>query len=95
MENLNEVTKEKIKEYVRLWKSYDGSYFWYPKSGSGSRRKAEEENTHHKEFSFDGHDYVMDIRMQQSARHVYVSRELTRDGKTVTIRALTRYGLLL
>jgi hypothetical protein len=91
MENLNEVTKEKIKEYVRLWKSYDGSYFWQPMSDSVSRRKAEEKNTHHKEFSFDGHDYVMDIRMQQSVRNVYVYRELTRDGKKVTIRALTRY----
>ena len=88
-----EVTKEKVKEYVSLWKSYEGSYFWIPNIGSAGRRKAEEKNTHHKEFSFDGHDYVMDITMQQSAKHVYVSRELTRDGKTVTIRALTKYGV--
>ena len=88
-----EVTKEQIKEYVSLWKYYDKSYFWSPAHLAALRRKAEEKNTHHKEFSFDGHDYVMDITMQQSAKHVYVSRELTRDGKTVTIRALTKYGV--
>jgi len=86
-----EITKEKLAEYVRLWKKYERSYFWSPYDLSALRRKAERDNTYHLEFSFDGHDYVMDIVMNQSARHVYVSRQLTQDGRKVTIRTLTKY----
>jgi hypothetical protein len=80
----NEITKGRLVEY-------DRSYFWSPCDLSYQRRKAEKNNSFNFEFSFDGHDYVMSIVMNQSAKHVYVSRELLQDGKHVTIRALTRY----
>jgi hypothetical protein len=87
----NEITKGRLVEYINLWKKYDRSYFWSPCDLSYQRRKAEKNNSFNFEFSFDGHDYVMSIVMNQSAKHVYVSRELLQDGKHVTIRALTRY----
>jgi len=80
-----------IKEYVRLWKKYDRSYFWSPYDLSALRRKAERDNSFNFEFSFGGHDYVMSIVMKQSTKNVYVSRELLQDGRRVTIRELTKY----
>jgi hypothetical protein len=87
----NEITKGRLVEYINLWKKYDRSYFWSPCDLSYQRRKAEEENSYHMEFSFNGHNYVMTIVMKQSTRNVYVSRELRKDGVKVTIRELTRY----
>jgi len=88
---MNEITKGKLVEYVRLWKYYNSAYLWSPYARASERRKAEKNNSFNIEFSFDGHDYVMSIVMNQSAKHVYVSRQLTQDGKRVTIRQLTRY----
>jgi hypothetical protein len=88
---MNEITKGRLVEYVSLWKKYDHSYLWTPNIGAAGRRQAEKNNSFNFEFSFDGHDYVMSIVMNQSAKHVYVSRTLTQDGKRVTIRQLTRY----
>jgi hypothetical protein len=87
----NEITKGRLVEYINLWKKYDRSYFWTPNISAAGRRQAEKNNSFNFEFSFDGHDYVMSIVMNQSAKHVYVSRELLQDGKHVTIRTLTRY----
>jgi len=87
----NEITKGRLVEYVNLWKKYDRSYFWSPYDLSYQRRQAEKNNRFDFNFSFDGHHYIMKIRMQQSTRHVYVERELLQDGKRVTIRQLTRY----
>jgi uncharacterized membrane-anchored protein len=88
---MNEITKGRLLEYVRLWKKYDHSYFWTPNIRAAGRRQAEKNNSFNFEFYFDGHDYVMSIVMNQSAKHVYVSRTLMQDGKRVTIRQLTRY----
>jgi hypothetical protein len=87
---MKEITKEKVKEYINLWKRYDSAYFWTPYDLAFQRRKAEEENSYHMEFSFNGHNYIMDISMQQSTKNVYVRRELRKDGKKVTIRELTK-----
>jgi len=88
---MNEITKGRLVEYVRLWKRYDNSYLWRPYDLSFQRRQAEKDNSFDFEFTFDEHHYIMKIRMQQSTRHVYVKRELLQDGKRVTIRQLTRY----
>jgi len=86
-----EVGMKEIREYVNLWRKYDKSYFWSPCDLSFQRRKAEEDNSFDFEFYFNGHHYVMSIRMQQSTRNVYVRRELKKDGVRVSIRALTKY----
>ncbi len=94
MENekeMKEVGMNEIKEYINLWKKYDRSYFWTPYDLAFQRRKAEEENSYHMEFSFGGDCYVMDISMRQSTKNVYVTRTLLRDGRRVTIRELSRY----
>jgi len=86
-----EVGMKEIREYVNLWKKYDRSYFWSPYDLSFQRRKAEEDNSFDIEFYFNGHHYVMSIRMQQSTKNVYVTRTLMKDGRRVTIRELTKY----
>ena len=88
---IKEIDIYELEGYVKLWKKYDKSYFWSPAGNSRGRRSAEENNTYHFEFSYDKHNFVMDISMSQSAKHVYVTRSLMRDGNSVTIRALTKY----
>lgn len=86
-----EIDRTSLEKYVQIWKKYDGTYFWHPDGNARGRRKAEEDNTFEHNFSFDGHKYTINVSMSQSCHHVYVTRMLTRDGKRVTIRALTKY----
>ena len=86
-----EMDLESVKRYVRIWKSYDGAYFWHPEGNARGRRKAEEDNTFEYNFHYDGHWFTMNVSMSQSCKNVYVTRMLTRDGKRVTIRALSKY----
>jgi hypothetical protein len=90
-EEMKEITKGKLVEYVRLWKYYNHAYLWTPYARASERRKAEKNNNFNIEFLFDGHDYVMSIVMNQSAKHVYVTRTLLQDGRKVSIRALSKY----
>ena len=86
-----EMDLESVKRYVRIWKSYDGAYFWHPEGNARGRRKAEEDNTFEYNFHYDGHWFTMNVSMSQSCKNVYVTRMLTKDGKRVTIRALSKY----
>ena len=86
-----EMDLESVKRYVRIWKSYDGAYFWHPEGNARGRRNAEKYNTFEYHFCYDDHVFSMYVSMSQSCKNVYVTRMLTRDGKRVTIRALSKY----
>jgi len=79
---------KKAEESVKLWHSYDGSYFWRGYNIANARRAWEKKNNYDIKFELNGNEWQMIITGSMSARHAYVTRKLYKNGEKVTLREL-------
>ena len=79
---------KKAEESVKLWHSYDGSFFWRGYNIASARRAWEKKNNYDIKFELNGNEWQMVITGSMSAKHAYVTRKLYKNGEKVTLREL-------
>lgn len=67
---------------------YKAAYFWTPPGNAAARRAEEARNSETHEFDFAGDHYEIDQSVSCSARNVYYSLTVKRNGAKKDVRAL-------
>ena len=78
-------TVRKILDFNAACERVSGAYFWTRDNGNaGIRNSREKYLSDHTEFTHAGHEYVCDLKVQQSRKNTYARITVLKDGEKTT-----------